>query len=453
MPQSTEIQTLRRKLNNARANLKYAQTRIQQFTDPESPHTERSQLFLQHAYEKADTYTVLVRELEEHLARTAERAIAVVTRIPFTKISTTERQGFKQCRLAWDFGSYQRKNLEPNRADNRLWFGTGVHKALDEYYSPRQTVNEDGSVPARGDLVGFWIKWTDAEYKRMAEVVGMFEEETAEFNDMKGLGIAVLTNYAKYAEENDDFEVIMTEQEFEVPIRNPATNEVVGLLVGRFDGIARTRDGRLWLLEHKTAADRLNPNDTLYDDQTTGYLWAAQQVFGQPLEGIYYNVLRKKVPRKPPLLASGKSLSKAKDIDTTYEVYLDAIIENGFDPAQYSDILEILKAKGNTFVMREKVIKDPMEIALWGRQLYDEYCDMADNPRIYPNMTWDCSWMCDFKSLCAATRKGDDVKFLIEAGYRCRALDDTTYSTLTPEDAERLRAEYNAPVSAGETQH
>jgi hypothetical protein len=423
---------------------------LPQIQPPVSPERDAAGRALQRAYEKEDTYTGLVKELEEHLARTSERAVAVVTRIPFTKISTTERQGFKQCRLAWNFGSYQRQNLEPNRSDDRLWFGTGAHKALDEYYAPKNTINEDGSIPLHGDPVGFWIKWTDAEYKRMAEISGMFTEETDSFNDMRGLGIAVLTNYVKYAEEFDDFEVVMTEQEFEVPIRNPATNEVVGLLVGRFDGIARTRDGRLWLLEHKTSADKLNPNDTLYDDQTTGYLWAAQQVFGQPLEGIYYNVLRKKVPRKPPMLVNGKSLSKAKDIDTTYEVYLDTILENGLDPAQYADILEILKAKGNTFVMREKVIKDSKEIALWGRQLYDEYIDMADNPRIYPNMTFDCSWMCDFKPLCTATRKGDDVRFLIEAGYRCRALDNTTYSTLTPEDAERLRELYNTPINYSE---
>src|SRR5690606_21998830 len=116
---------------------------------------------------------------------------------------------------------------------------------------------------------------------------------------------------------------------------------------------------------------------------------------------------------------------------------------HGFDPSDYADILEILKAKGNTFFQREKVYKSQAEIANWGRQLYDDYVDMVDNPRIYPNFTWDCRWDCDFQPLCAAIQKGEDWEFLAQIQYRKRDLRGTTYEPLTPEDAERLRREYN----------
>ena len=433
----SEVKQLRRQLGNARANLQYNTSRVEELSKKleQNPNDKRSKTYLEKAQAAVEKYTTLVQELEEKLGISQKSTSVIVPAqkvIPFTKISTTERQGFKRCRRAWNFGSYQRMNLEPLRPDTRLWFGTGIHMALDVYYGKK------------GDPVEFWMQWTAQEFARMQQEQGaMFQEELDDFTANQQLGAEMLKGYIQFAQANDDFEVIMTEQEFEVPIRNPETGEVVGLLVGRFDGICRTADGKLWLLEHKTSADKWTTEMMMYDDQVTGYLWAAQQVFGQPLEGVYFNVLRKKIPRKPNLIRNGTQLSKAKDIDTTYEVYLEAVLENGFDPGDYADILEILKAKGNTFFQREKVYKSPVEIESWGRQLYDEYVDMADNPRIYPNFTWDCKWDCDFQPLCAAMQKGEDWEFLAQIQYRKRDLSNTTYAPLTPEDAERLRREYN----------
>src|SRR5690606_30397833 len=173
---------------------------------------------------------------------------------------------------------------------------TGIHRALEAYYGR-------GEDPAE-----FWKAWSEKEFQRMSqEQGGMFREEEEIYLEQRELGISILSNYLQFAKQNDNFEALMTEQQFEVPIRHPVDGTPVGLLVGTFDGIVRTPDG-LWLLEHKTSADRWSEDsvDPGYLDQVIGYMYAGQLVFGQPLDGVLFNILRKKVPRVPPLVYGGK---------------------------------------------------------------------------------------------------------------------------------------------------
>ena len=346
--------------------------------------------------------------------------------VPVVKISTTERQTFKRCRLQWHFSSYGRLNLEPILPDTRLWFGTGVHAALEAYYGERV------------DPVEYWLAWTEEEFQRL-DALGFIRsgEEWENLYAHRELGRGMLLNYVAFATENDDFQVVATEQQFEVPIRRPGSSQHVGFLVGRFDGICQTADGRFWLLEHKTAAQAWSPYMFVDDDQTLGYLWAAQQLFPKPLAGVYFNILRKKLPKPPRVLQNGK-LSVAKDQDTTYEVYAATIQEQGLDPAEYTSILDHLREKGNSFFQRERVLRSPREIEVFGAQLYDEYIDMASDPRIYPNLTWDCAWGCDYRSLCQAWRNGEDWEMIARAQFRTRDLSGTTYEPFPTDEEESV---------------
>ena len=59
-----------------------------------------------------------------------------------------------------------------------------------------------------------------------------------------------------------------------------------------------------------------------------------------------------------------------------------------------------------------------------GRMVLMEGIDMLNAPYIYPNPTWDCSWKCDFKTLCLATNRNDDIEYLKTTLYRTRVLDE-----------------------------
>jgi hypothetical protein len=345
------------------------------------------------------------------------------------KLSTTERQEFKECRRRWDLASLSRQGLEPKRPAIALWFGTGIHYALEHFYNG--STNDPGQV---------FADWAVKEILRISESQGgLWDEQVKELEQMRDLGIHMLRNYvdwAKVADYHDSTgfaEVLYTEVEFQMPILDEhgrpmrfvdAGGQVWEVhLVGRFDMVVRDFLGRHWLLDHKTSKDKLDPEILILDDQMTVYLWAAQHVFDIEFEGALYNVLRKKLPTVPKVLASGKSLSKDKSIDTTAEVYAQAVMDNGFDLHDYDDILERLNNKPNTFFQRERIRRNQHELAMAGYMLQMEGIDMLNAPFIYTNPTWDCKWKCDFRDLCKAMNRNDDVEWLLNAMFQKRPVD------------------------------
>ena len=371
---------------------------------------------------------------EQHMEQMAKREKMLEAEgVKIFKLSTTERQEFKECRRRWDLASLSRQGLEPKRPATALWFGTLIHYGLEMYYATRDT--DQPVMP--------WNAFTEAAAKSVAEIEasqrGLWDEQKAEFQEKIDLGTEMLRNYvdwasvADYKADSGFSKVICTEREFAIPIQDPQGNparftdgggQVWELwLVGRFDMVVQDYEGRYWLLDHKTSKDRLDPEILILDDQMTVYLWAAQQIFGEKFEGALYNVLRKKLPTVPKLVYQGKQLSKAKNIDTTYEVYMAEIEKHGFDPEDYKNILEHLQNKPNTFFQREKVRRNQHEIAIAGIMLYMEGIDMLNDPYIYPNPTWDCRWKCDFKDLCKAINRNDDVEWMKNAMFQKREVE------------------------------
>jgi len=110
----------------------------------------------------------------------------------------------------------------------------------------------------------------------------------------------------------------------------------------------------------------------------------------------------------------GKSPNPAGD--TTAEKYRRAIKENGFDEADYVDLLAYLEA--NVFFQRELVAHTKTELKNFTAQLTAEMLDMtAVNMQIYPYAKRDCSWGCSYKILCQAEDEDGDLKSLKDLHY------------------------------------
>lgn len=100
-------------------------------------------------------------------------------------------------------------------------------------------------------------------------------------------------------EPTDPVEIIATEQQFEIPLRNPDTGKASRnfRLAGKIDKIVRLRDGRLAVMEHKTAKADLAPHSNYWkrleiDQQISIYMIAARTI-GYPVETVLYDVIRK----------------------------------------------------------------------------------------------------------------------------------------------------------------
>ena len=343
-------------------------------------------------------------------------------------ISATEIQTYLACRRKWNYTSLNRMSLEPKSPQKALSLGIGVHEALESYYRDRV------------DPVEFFRDWAYGESERLYSY-NLTSEEMDDLRAAWDLGLGMLENYVQWSKANDNFDFIAAEQQFKVPIFSP-DGVVVGYFVGRFDGLIRFHDsGEVAVIDHKTFSVRPQSADWLQLDlQTTGYAYSATYLaqagqlidFGVPEGGVIskvlWNGLRKKLPTVPATLKNG-SLSRAANMDTTLEVYLNAIHLAGEDERDYEEVLERLRNKPNNFFHREIRERTWDEMLSFETLLYQVHQEMA-NPEtaITYNPTHDCLWKCSFRAPCIAKNCGGDEQMQLQIHYASRPEKGEVYS-------------------------
>lgn len=408
-------------------------------------------------------------------------------------IHNSDRGSFKRCRRYWDWSSPARNNLsiraDVHGVNNALWYGTGIHWALEQYYNPglrRDPVEAWRTwfdIQWRGGIVT--EEWLDKVYDLKPQPVpntfttdgfdlaqGFPDEEPPQtyrvrgledilpdpdhnqFDEMYELGIQMMDYYKMYAEANDDFDVLMTEHTFSIPVwdyendrilcaidtRENSPNYGKELEVhsrGRMDAILlRHHAEKLGIMDHKTTAD--NPLHTLEtllpklesDEQVTSYLHAGQVEAnyydlphkGKPFEEVIYNVLRKAYPKAPTILQSGLFSVDRQNESTTYAILSEWIKRNlpgvSLTEKQQAYVDYLKDAGDKQFIYRHLVRRSQHQLASAGERLYLEALDMLDDPRIYPNLTND--WLCrncQFRAPCLAKEDGADFQQLLNDNY------------------------------------
>lgn len=105
----------------------------------------------------------------------------------------------------------------------------------------------------------------------------------------------------------DEFEVVATEQSFDLPLVNPDTNRPSSTwrLAGKIDRIVRLPNGRLAVQEYKTTSESLDTASDYWrrlrlDQQISMYVLAARRL-GHDVDTVVYDVTRKPSirPKKP----------------------------------------------------------------------------------------------------------------------------------------------------------
>lgn len=241
-------------------------------------------------------------------------------------IRNSERGTHDKCDQQWWWS--WRDGLRPKETPKPLWFGSAIHEALAHYYGP--------GAKRRKDFVDKFREYADMEAEFIRTNVGGLDED--EYVDARTLGEQMLTGYVKEYGGDKTWDVIATEQTFEVRIpwmvykRNPRyTEEYIRQLLngadfntdyfilnGTFDGVYRDRKTkRIHLMEHKTAAS-ISITHLPMDNQAGTYWLVAETVGrqqgwldkGDNIRGIMYNFLRKGMPDERPKDAHGYSLNK-----------------------------------------------------------------------------------------------------------------------------------------------
>ena len=306
-------------------------------------------------------------------------------------IRGSEVNDFLRCRTRWDYAWQQ--NLKPKTPNDKLFFGTLFHKYLEEWYKNHSQAQA---------LTAMKKLFDETDTSGMEQVV---------IDELWDLAFNVAENYfAKWAKDDNKMEVLATELEFSFPITKDRW------YTGTIDLVLKDQHGQVWFMDHKTTSsmDSYEKRADM-DRQISRYWWALQQL-GYDVHGFIYNIILKDVPEPPTVLKSGK-LSQNKAQKTTYELYTNAVLQNGESLSDYEEILQHLKAQetdnGNRFFRRAKVQRLPSEIDNSIIELIEVAKDM-EGARIYRNITKDCSWDCSFQSICVSSMDGSNVEYLTE---------------------------------------
>jgi hypothetical protein len=353
----------------------------------------------------------------------------------------SEVQDFLRCRLRW------RKRwvdqIRPIKQDGKLFFGNLFHKFAEEYY---QGFDHPLAFAKMQDL------FNQSVTSRMEQV---------EIDELWNLATEVTNNYVDmWAEKDKGMKVIATEFTFAIPM----TDEIA--YTGTID-LIWWQGGKLWFKDYKTTIliDKYAKKAKM-DRQISRYFWALQQLsegngymkkdgkwvhvdkfFSSRMpapHGFLYDIVKRDVPKIPEPLKKG-GLSKAKNQNTTCEVYLKALEDHGLmvvgedgnlePPAEYTEILEHLESQedehGNKFFKRVPVYRQPEELESAMQEFYatamdmlqlrkaiesGEYENLPHDP-IYRNITDECGWDCSYQGLCIALMEGSHTEGLMDMFY------------------------------------
>lgn len=329
-------------------------------------------------------------------------------------LRTSERNDFKRCPWLWHKTWVE--GLSPRKAPTWSWFGTAIHAALETYYRPgTKRAGMKHVLKAFHDSVGSNV---GRIYTEGGEV------DAEEVVDAKELGEAMLTGYVEHYGGDKEWEVLHTEQPFQINVPHPTKpNRTLVVYAGTWDALMRNRStGELWLWDHKTRKSFLKDYSWLdLNDQAGSYIWVAKTILVHKgilteednIEGIIFNMLRKAMPDTRPRNAAGEATNKPLK-----QHYIDALTAKNiaFPPkATIADLErvaaefrvrvlgEVSKVQPAPLFNREEVYRTPEEVVSLAHRVQAEALAMKrfrdGKQPLYKTPTEECS-RCKIFDLC-----------------------------------------------------
>jgi hypothetical protein len=348
-------------------------------------------------------------------------------------VSVTELQDFLRCRWMWDTVSPNRQSLQAKTAPRtELHVGTHVHEGV--------------AAPIFGKE---WKPTMDAWYeteatklaRQYAERVGapLSAQEKQRLTQSRDLATGMVEHYFEHygLDSIAPLRYLAAEMSFRIPTGLRTSDGRGVFLVGTVDGVAIDEFDKLWIVERKTYNQKPDLRWLNTDHQMTGYAWAMQTLVGEPIFGILYDGLMKKVPQRPKVLQAG-GLSREWNTSVSYYSYLRSILDHygvdldpnnalraqlpGYLEKAYGPFLNRLRERDSQeqtpFFTRHRITALPQhQLRKWYQDAHGMLSDIAGDPRIYKNFRWEGCWDCWCSDLCIADQRGLDTDYLRETAY------------------------------------
>jgi hypothetical protein len=346
-----------------------------------------------------------------------------------------DRTWYRTCRRAWDFGSRQRRNLEPQHVPFSVDLDRALRDALAVYYFPGMW-EWDRSV-----VLPLTRQALDrAMYKQRDSHPGLTEDQAERFEAELGTGRQLLDQYLEWAPALDRFWPVRVETDFDVQVpdwRSPGEDLVVpgaGEAIryqGRVDLLVVDEHDAYWVVRHRLAQDGFcDPYLLVLDDELLAAAWAWEIFYlGMRVAGTIHNELRPGVtppdpaepvrrPRASHAFARARAAA-ARDDEERAATGPVARHRRMYARAERTPTDVVVEEGGDMF-RRTRIPRSAAELEGLGRNLGQEALEMADPHLVpYPTPGGFCA-DCMYRPPCLALQAGDDVEAILAGGYQTR---------------------------------
>ena len=161
---------------------------------------------------------------------------------------------------------YRHRYIERTESSHRnvaLVIGRSVHDALEQFYTYHAEKHDDPPVDLLTDT--FSTSWRRG-------LVGDPPVKAEDIGKDKDLGVALMETFHEQAPR--PLEVLAVEEAFAIPVAEDDDR----LLVGAIDALVVDDDGRVVLVESKTAKRRWSKDQLAYDFQVSVYQMAVREM-------------------------------------------------------------------------------------------------------------------------------------------------------------------------------
>lgn len=323
-------------------------------------------------------------------------------------LRTSERGDFKRCPWMWQ----QRwlNGLTPLREPTWALFGKAYHRALEVYYPVGR---KRGSV---ADACDMFLQELEDQGRKVGVDIEDLEEAERMKAEAKGkdvklypareLGPEMLRSYHEFYEGDRQWEVIHTEQTFQIDVPDPDyEGETIVVYAGTWDALmVHIPTKRLWLWDHKTAKTIPSPGYLDLNDQAGTYPWVAKEVLVHKgiltkkdrIAGIVFSYSKKSPPDGRPKNKAGESLNKDGSVSAK-------------QPAKRFERYESPRSAEQNVRQAQRVQDEAVVI------------EMARNNEIpiLKNTAHDCE-RCVLFDLCQLHEAGEDWEFYRDQMFRHR---------------------------------
>ena len=340
------------------------------------------------------------------------------------RFTPADRGAFKRCRRQWDFGARERQGFEPARPAPALDLDLAVRDALAVYYFP-----------------GMW-DWQRSVVlplvlQGLARSLG---RQPAAGADDLAAGEALLRRYFEWAPRVDRFSPIQVEGGFEVNLPDPAGGDRELVLAdgrpiryqGRADLLAGDEHDRYWVVSHRLVDRFGTDDDLLLDEELVAACWAVERFYpGMRVAGTMHNeLLAPAAPavggRRPAAHGSAGRRRSASTSGASPSMSPAAgagrcPMPAAVPPGAVRPTRRPWPARATGSSGRTRILRDRAELEAMGARLAAEALEMVDpGLRLYPSPAPEHCGSCQFVAPCLAMERGDDVRAVLEAGYRDR---------------------------------